>query len=110
MECNLESWAENIKRLWSEGVCKTRFSCNSCAIRSEEVEGNSSVTYSHYLVCLVDEKNMITRSYYAVAVKDLFEQHRRLEGTSTINLTPVLCAHLCIMKVQREYRNVREMV
>jgi len=77
---------EKQRELWGEVIFNERYVCKLC------YKGNKakymSLPFSHFAVCILDD-NRTTGLYYVVSRKDLYDQHRAVEGPSTATLNPV---------------------
>jgi len=74
-------------KLWGDVVVDDRYICKKCSRRDKNKY--VSAPFSYFAVCILDD-NRTTGLYYVVSRKDLYEQHRAVEGKSTENLNPVI--------------------
>lgn len=77
---------EKQRQLWSEVVEDDKFVCVKCA--GTDKTKYKSQPFTHFAVCLLNE-GWITERYFVVSKKDLYEQHRAVEGTTTKTMNPV---------------------
>ena len=74
-------------KLWGCVLIDDKFICAKCS----KVGGKKKYMarpFSHFAVCLLDD-HRTTSQYYVVSKRDLYDQHRAVEGASTANLNPV---------------------
>lgn len=82
-----EACIEKQKELWAEVVDDDKFVCLKCG--ATDKGKYKSQPFSHFAVCLLDD-GWVTERYYVVSKKDLFEQHRAVEGPTTKTVNPVM--------------------
>lgn len=75
------------KQLWAAVVDGDDYVCAKCA--GSEKAKFKTLPFSHFAVCLLNE-GWVTERYYVVSKKDLFDQHRAVEGNTTKTVNPVM--------------------
>jgi hypothetical protein len=80
------------KLLWSSVVHKDKYICSDCS-KNTSRNKYMSLPLAYFAVCILDD-NRTSGQYYLVSNKDLYDQHRAVDGNTTKNLNPVRISSL----------------
>jgi len=86
---SVEACSEKLASLWGQVVINDKYSCAKCAKKSGGKKKYMAQTFSQFAVCILDD-HRTTSQFYVVSRKDLYDQHRAVEGNTTKNLNPVI--------------------